>query len=252
MQVDTVNNYTQAMDLFSIINGNVSRTANIFDTIQEINNQIAQKFTPQDEIIRDPMFINMYFQYPNEIIENMAMKIVDPNDSDDLKMRKIQYWVVKNIAYEEDKKQYGYDELWVPPVMLLRTRKGDCEDGAFLIMSLALNAGVNPNRLKLYGGVVKAGEGAQTGGHAWVAYQRETDNEWIPIDFSYYPTFSPLSLRTPLKDDENYIDDYFVMDMSKIIITEYTNRVRNPDLYDFTGYVKPNVLLPGTWVSLFA
>jgi predicted transglutaminase-like cysteine proteinase len=32
-------------------------------------------------------------------------------------MEKIQKWVVNNIADTTDEEQYGYDELWVPPVM---------------------------------------------------------------------------------------------------------------------------------------
>jgi hypothetical protein len=48
---------------------------------------------------------------------------------------------------------------------------GICEDGAFLIHSLALYAGVPADRLRTYGGIVFSDEyGLTVGGHAWTAY----------------------------------------------------------------------------------
>ena len=256
MVVEPIGNYSwirgalPANELFDIINGNVSAQApNVFDVLQSFANQ---KYTSPDEIKQDPAFVNMFLQFPNSIIRNLAMKIVDPGDSDDEKMEKIQAWVVKNIEYQEDKDQYGYEELWVPPVMLLSTMKGDCEDGAFLIMSLALNAGVDPNRLRFYGGYVDAGPGAASGGHGWVAYKRESDEKWVAVDFSYYPDLRAMDKRTPLKDDMKYVEQYFIFEVGRIITSD-VNRVREPNItYNNQGYIQPNVLLPGTWMSQYA
>jgi hypothetical protein len=129
--------------------------------------------------------------------------------------------------------------------------KGDCEDGAFLIMSLALNAGVDADRLRFYGGYVDAGPGAASGGHGWVAYRRESDDDWVAVDFSYYPDLRPMDIRTPLKDDEKYVEQYFILEVGQII-TSNINRVRNPDVvYDNRGQMQPNVLLPGTWINQY-
>jgi predicted transglutaminase-like cysteine proteinase len=250
MQVNTISAYDTAVNLFSTINGvTQQREKTVFDVLQAA---YENKYTTQEDIIRDPAFINFYLQVPNQIVKRQALQIVNLGDSDDVKMRKIQRWVIENIEYANDKEQYGYDELWVPPVMLLQQRKGDCEDGAFLIMSLALNAGVDPTRLRFFGGLVKAGEGSETGGHGWVAYRRESDDEWVAVDFSYYPDLREMDKRLPLTDNMKYIDDYFIFEPSGIIIdTSNTNRIRNPDTYTARGYVTPNVLLPGTWVSIF-
>ena len=222
----------------------------MFNTINRLN---QGAYGPKDTVIRDPNFINIWLQYPNDIIKTMAMKIVRPTDSDDVKMEKIQRWVVYNIKYMTDQQQYGYDELWVPPVMLLASRKGDCEDGAFLIMSLGLNAGVDPKRLRMYGGFVDAGPGAASGGHGWVAYRRESDDEWVAVDFSYYPDLRPMDRRTPLRDDQKYVDDYFFMTNQFIAITENTNRIRNPEVYYSNGQVIPNIFFPtGSLLSWYA
>lgn len=236
------------------IHGEHTRQTNsaslFFGTIDYLNHVAYQT---DDEIIRDQAFVNLWLQYPNRIIKNLADTIVNSSDSDDVKMVKIQKWVVDNIAYTEDDEQYGYDELWVPPVMLLKTKAGDCEDGAFLIMSLALNAGVDPSRLRMYGGFVDAGVGALSGGHGWVAYRRESDNEWVAADWSYFPDLGPMDDRTPLRKDTRYIDDYFYITDKYVVVTENTNRIREPDIYHPDGSVIPNIFFPaGSVLSLYA
>ena len=249
MQVDWIRSSVlpQGYNIFDDINGTKAvATPNIFDLT---SNKIPE---PQDETINDYGYVNFYLQYGNTILMDLASDIVNQGDSDDEKMEKIQRWVVENIAYEEDKAQYGIGELWVPPVMLLSSMKGDCEDGAFLIMSLALNAGVDPDKLRFYAGVVRAGEGAATGGHGWVAYRRSIDREWVTIDFSYYPDLRPMDDRIPMKDDTRYIDDFLLFEVRRIILTPDTNRVRNPEMYTVQGNIQPNVLLPGSWFNGYA
>ena len=180
------------------------------------------------------------------------MEIVNSGDSDDIKMEKIQRWVYENIRYMTDQEQYGYEEIWVPPTMTLQTMAGDCEDNAYLVISLALNAGVDPNRLRFYAGIVKAGEGAETGGHGWVAYKRESDDEWVAIDTTYYPDLRPMDIRIKLKDDDRYIDDYFIFELGRVILTPDNNRVRNTTIYNNIGNIKPNILLPETWINAYA
>lgn len=245
-----INSALPTNNIFNDINGTTNvQQPNVFNVLNSYQNQ---KYTSPDEIKSDPAFVNFYFQYPNQIIRELAMEITAGAKSDDEKVRAIQAWVVRNVEYTEDKDQWGYEELWQPPMVTLSTRKGDCEDGAFLIMSLALNAGVDPDRLRFYGGEVKAGEGAATGGHGWVAYRRESDDEWVVADYSYYPNLDPMDSRPPMKEDMRYIDQYFMFEVGEVI-TSSKNRIREPDItYTANGYIKPNVLLPGTWMSQYA
>ncbi len=170
-----------------------------------------------------------YLQYPNNKIRALATSIVDPSDSNDKKMYKIEQWVIENIEYQLDIETYGKDELWAYPTMTLDKLVGDCEDGAFLMHSLALHVGIPADRLRTYGGLVWADDwGLTTGGHAWTAYQRETDDEWIIVDFSYWPTTEAFSDRTPMSNREKYIDDWFYVQRDKTVESPYTNYVRNP------------------------
>ena len=188
------------------------------------------------------LFNSLYFMYPNQSIRDFAYDVVGvkATDSNDSKMSKIARWVQNHIRYMEDIDSYGYDEFWAPPIFTLTKGTGDCEDGAFLIVSLALNSGVPESRLRMYGGEVKAGEGAATGGHGWVGYRRESDNEWIPVDYSYYPDPN-VSLIKPMSEDDRYIDDYFFMTVFEFVETPGTNRVRDPEGYDAMGRIQAQV-----------
>ena len=197
------------------------------------------------------LFNSLYFMYPNAAIHEFADTVigVKTTDSSDTKMGKIAKWVQGHIQYREDMDNYGYDEFWAPPIFTLRKGSGDCEDGAFLIISLALNTGVPEYRLRMYGGEVKVGQGAATGGHGWVGYRRESDNAWIPVDFSYYPNPNIDSI-VPMSEDNRYIDDYFFMTVSEFVNTPGTNRVRDPEGYDSLGRIKNQIWI-GSLIDRF-
>lgn len=167
-----------------------------------------------------------YLQFPNSKLQTLASTIVSPSDTDDAKMYKIEQWVINNIKYVSDIEQYHRSELWALPTMTVESKQGDCEDGAFLIHSLALHADVDPDRLRTYGGIVVIQDGTGIGGHSWTAYQREIDNKWIVLDWSYWIKDSPLAEREPMSEDLKYIDDYFFVQATKTVETPYSNRVR--------------------------
>jgi len=202
-------------------------------------------------------FLQMaYLQYPNEIIREKALSIVSPGDDNDTKAHKLHKWVLENFPYITDEQQYGREELWVPPVMSLRSGTGDCEDGAFLLHSLMLNAGIPADRIRTYGGMVEVPGTGREGGHAWTAYRRESDNEWVVLDTSYYPTLAPLSLLPLMKDDDRYIDDIFFISLNETVITMATNRIRDPELLPvYTQNAKLDYnpkQMEGMWLNAYA
>ncbi|MBW1921897.1 MAG: transglutaminase domain-containing protein [Deltaproteobacteria bacterium] len=168
-----------------------------------------------------------YLQYPNAEIAALAATIVSPAQSNDQKMYEIEQWVQDNITYVSDLENYSTPELWTYPTVTLERRSGDCEDGAFLLHSLALHAGVPSDRLRTYGGIVWADDlGLSTAGHAWTAYRRELDDQWIILDWCYWAQNTPIAERTPMREDYKYVDDYFFVDVKGTTETPYTNRVR--------------------------
>jgi hypothetical protein len=167
-----------------------------------------------------------YLQFPNQRIKELAMSIVDPRDTNDEKMEKIQWWIIENIRYVTDQQNYGLPENWALPVQTLKTMSGDCEDGAFLLHSLALNAGVPPSRLRTYGGIVETKGYAPFGGHGWTAYQRESDDEWVVLDWCYYPNTDPIAERPTMAEDLKYFEDYFWINVFQTYDASITNTIR--------------------------
>jgi predicted transglutaminase-like cysteine proteinase len=172
-----------------------------------------------------------YLQFPNPSIQALAYSIVTPSDTNDQKMFKIEQWVQDNITYVSDLENYGAMELWSYPSVTLKKKSGDCEDGAFLMHSLALHGDIPPDRLRTYGGLVRTyDEGSWLGGHAWTAYRREIDDQWIITDWCYWAKDIPISERPAMKDEHRYVDDFFFVEADKTVETPYTNRVRYAQL----------------------
>ena len=101
----------------------------------------------------------------------------------------------------------------------------------------------------MYGGRVEVGKGAATGGHGWVGYLRESDNEWIPVDFSYYPD-PHITTITPMAEDDRYIDDYFFVNIFEFVETPGTNRVRDPEGYDKMARLRDRLFI-GSLINNF-
>lgn len=220
------------VNLFDLPGSGRSRTdeliADLLGNIKKIRENIIQyQFGIQTEPGGDNDY-GEYLQFPNRNISKLAESIVEQGDSNDDKAYKILMWVLDNIEYQSDLQSYGQDEYWAYPTMTLANRTGDCEDGAFLIHSLMLHAGIPPDRIRTYGGYVVAGEGASTGGHGWTVYKRETDDEWVVLDWSYFPNRTPVAERIPMREDPRYIDDYFYVSLLGTIETPFSNKVRYP------------------------
>jgi len=238
---------------------NKSKTVNPFNPDGKSPNPLRDIVTLSGQgarVVREtsefsPMFNNLFLMYPNDKIREFAFEIVGVREDDrnDLKMKKIARWVQQNITYLTDKENYGVPEFWAPPVFTLAKQSGDCEDGAFLMASLALNSGIPSNRIRMYGGFVNSGPGALSGGHGWVGYQRESDDEWVAVDYSYHPNPDIDSLL-PMSEDMKYVDDYFFMMVNEMIQTPGTNRVRDPEGYNSMAQLQYSVLV-GNLIDTF-
>jgi len=205
---------------------------NLYDTKQSLQVIVSRLAGNSPKTPTKDLGYEKYLQFGNPQVASLANSIVNPSDDDTTKMQKIQNWVINNITYKSDDINYGQGEYWALPTETISKRSGDCEDGAFLIVSLGLNSGVDPSKLRMYGGYVVAGPNAQYGGHGWAAYKRD-DGEWVPLDWCYYapdPETTTIAQLTPLKDDMNYIDDMFYVTKDGTVDATYTNYIRNPEM----------------------
>jgi hypothetical protein len=130
-------------------------------------------------------------------IDRQVKRIIRERDSNDTKVFKIERWVRDNIRFYSDNEQFNMDERWTMPTETFQRRKGDCEDGAILIMCFAVSAGVPGDRVRLYAPVVTS-----EGMHASVAYKRESDDQWVWVEWTLNKAHSlgDIANRPVMKD----------------------------------------------------
>jgi len=140
--------------------------------------------------------------------DDFILKIISDNNlrglSHDETMHNIQKWVVCNIRYLGDDINNYTMEYWQFPFETLADKTGDCEDGALLIASLAINAGVPSFRVRVVAGMVQPAPTAPQGGHGYVSYLRESDNQWVILDWCYLED-SSIDIKTkPIHKNNPY------------------------------------------------
>jgi predicted transglutaminase-like cysteine proteinase len=181
-----------------------------------------------------------YLSRGDSELERIANEIVSDAGAvtDEEKVYAIMCHIQDNMKYVTDQENHGVSEYWSTARETVdRGSKddkrylytGDCEDGAFFMMGLALAAGVDPDRLRFYGGLVRAGEGASTGGHGWLAFKLD-NGKWTPTDWCYLASKKPFAERKSLAENNNYVGSWFVINGDGVTIdTTTVDAVNNPD-----------------------
>lgn len=142
------------------------------------------------------------------MINDNRVPIVKGATNDDKALLSLN-WVKTNITYVPDASTATYkkDEYWAYAYQTLKHKMGDCEDGAILIANIMVKSGIPWYRVRVCAGSVNGG------GHAYCVYCRETDNEWVVLDWCYWPNDLPIKDRPTHKQERNYMDsskNYYV------------------------------------------
>ncbi len=228
--VDTLFGNKKDDGLLSILNSISELNRNLVDFQNSMDHGRLNAFDHSEYLSRNSGKLESVADY---ITDEYKVKIGKSNLSDDDRAYAIMEWVQENLKYVSDMDHHGKSEKWSTAVETLRDLKGDCEDGAFLEMGLALASGIDRSRVRFYGGLVQAGTNAETGGHGWWSYKRERDDEWVVLDWCYLPNQKTIDKRKPMRDDVKYLTDWFVvMGNGLTIDTGAINTVRNPDALD--------------------
>jgi hypothetical protein len=164
---------------------------------------------PKDRIIYNaqygrPRDVRTFIFDRSYILEDVLRNynIVHNGDNDDEVMYKILMSTMRYFRYVGDEQSKGQAEFWQNPEDSATLGTGDCEDGAILIKSLSIVAGVPDYKVKIAAGMVKGG------GHAYVMYLRDNDTQCI-LDWCYWPNDLPINARKNWKKEENYYDIWF-------------------------------------------
>ncbi|TFF86763.1 MAG: DUF4332 domain-containing protein [Promethearchaeota archaeon] len=107
----------------------------------------------------------------------------------------VQKFVCSLLKYTHDDETEDCPEFWQFPFEAIQSQVGDCEDGAILIASLLINAGIPSWRVKVCAAQVIADpvfapSDSELGGHAYCIYladkkDSERKLEWCILDWCY-------------------------------------------------------------------
>lgn len=155
----------------------------------------------------------------NDYIETLAEYLFDLTGTDDEIALQAARWVSNNITYTAD-----VTDTWNNAVTTLVNGYGDCEDGAILQASLMLNSGVDTSRVRVYIGTYMSG--ATTTGHAWLEYRRQSDNQWVALDWTkgaaYWNAVTSITSASKTYPDEihHYIDGSEYITYANVVTLE--------------------------------
>jgi len=148
-------------------------------------------------------FITINSAILKDIVHNFNLK----GDTYDKTAYNCLNWVIRWIKYSSDIKEQKVNEFWEFPFETYGLKKGDCEDGGILLISLMGAAGIPAYKRKMCAGNVKTNKGKV--GHAYAIYLR-ADGQWIPLDWCYWSKKNkPLNEFTIHSQDEHYEDIWF-------------------------------------------
>lgn len=153
--------------------------------------------------------VRNYIWSKSVVLDDVVNMITKPDDTYDDAATKITRWVQSTIKYVGDKQSSGTNEFWQFPTETLALRIGDCEDMSILIVSLMRVACIPAYRIKVAAGLVRTGKNAETGGHAYPVYLRESDENWVVLDPCYYPVRTHAKKRPLHKNMKKYKDIWF-------------------------------------------
>lgn len=146
----------------------------------------------------------------DHILTQPIYTITDTSDLHSVKeaLTKVNLMVNQQIEYKYDIDLYGIDDYWASPTEVLKSRKGDCEDYAFLKREILIGMGIPKSRLKLiHVDVKEIGAFASNNNEQHIVlgyYHSDTTNNPILLDNMYSRA---MYLRSRRDLHLNYIFD---------------------------------------------
>jgi len=159
----------------------------------------------EDKIYFD---VRNFITVPDCVLKNViyANKLLCESHEDTV--YRIMCWVQDNVKYVTDSDQFGFKEHWDFAAEVLKRKQADCEGMTNLIVSMCIEAGVPPYRIKNCCGNVKYKNGTVAGGHSYPIFLRD-DDEWVDLDPCFYNTKNLVTERKPVKDNNIYSTIWF-------------------------------------------
>lgn len=146
-----------------------------------------------DSKYREYMHVNEFLKKQITDPDKRLVEMANALRGDDVfeTVYKIEDWVVRNLIYENDNKQFGMMEKWADAVEVLKNRADDCDGQNLLIWTLCVLAGIDRDMIYCVLGSTK-------GGYHFYCLFFDTGNQrdrFIRLDATYYPEPKAVSKK---------------------------------------------------------
>jgi len=141
--------------------------------------------------------VKVFIKHNDAILKHVISQIDLYKDTANETAWMIQRFVCDFLKYTDDDVTVDCPEYWLFPFESIQSEVGDCEDGAILIASLLINAGIPSWRVKVCAAqvmadpiVAPADDEGELGGHAYCIYLADRPDsdrklEWVILDWCY-------------------------------------------------------------------
>ncbi|MFW9867458.1 MAG: DUF4332 domain-containing protein [Candidatus Thorarchaeota archaeon] len=139
--------------------------------------------------------VKVFIKQNDEILHHVISQLGLRKDTANNTALACQRFVCDFLKYKYDDLTAEVPEFWLFPFESIQSEIGDCEDGAILIASLMINAGIPSWRVKVCAAQVMSDpvvvpSEEELGGHAYAIYladrpDSERNLEWVILDWCY-------------------------------------------------------------------
>jgi len=150
-----------------------------------------------------------FFTLKDDNLNNIVKSLKTANMTDNQKALACLKWVIQNIPYKSDTKNYKKPEFWCFPFETLSKGSGDCEDQCLLLANLLIISGVPSWKVRVNCGYVFEPASKKQIGHAYLTFFDDVNEKWVILDTCFYPNLKRIIDREEYKKETMYQDIWF-------------------------------------------
>ncbi len=132
-----------------------------------------------------------------ELKENHKLPSTKNRGDFDKRAMIVWQFVAEHVTYVYDTTKYKKGDFWLYPPETYQIKKGDCEDGSFLLASLLIASGISPFCVRVVLGMAHDEAGKSSGGHCWPVYKNEL-GKWCILESTLDAAPSRMPEADPL------------------------------------------------------
>ncbi len=166
------------------------KNPNYWNNKYELSNVVYQGRVMRNKTKPITVDVRVFITRKDELLQRIIKFFRLKRDNFNETVLKCHRFVANFLIFKEDDESVDCPEFWQFPFETIHTGVGDCEDGAILLASLMINAGIPTWRVKVASGFVLNIKNKKLMGHTYVLYLADRPEskrglEWVVLDWCY-------------------------------------------------------------------